>query len=120
VRWPAADSNFNYEWADICGYPTNEDGQPLVVLEAMAADLPIGASRLSGIPDTIPLLVKPADSVAFASAAHSLIADTTLRLRLGAAARERFLVHYTLHAYLRRFADVFGEVLRLDGEPSAA
>jgi hypothetical protein len=58
--------------------------------------------------------------VAFASAAHSLIADTTLRLRLGAAARERFLVHYTLHAYLRRFADVFGEVLRLDGEPSAA
>jgi glycosyltransferase involved in cell wall biosynthesis len=103
-----------YEWADAFSYPSENDGQPLVVIEAMAAGLPIVASTYGGIPDTTDaaaVLVPPRDEVALGEALALLVHRPELRRQLGDAARERFTARYTLDAYQERFAAVFGELL---------
>jgi glycosyltransferase involved in cell wall biosynthesis len=65
-------------------------------MEAMAAGLPVVASRLSGIPELVTdgvsgLLVPPADPVALADALQRLAGDPELRARLGDAGRATVL-----------------------------
>ena len=111
-----------FEWADAFAYPTENDGQPLVVLEAMAAGLPIVASTFGGVPDTVAaagVLVEPGDDAALAAALRRLIEEPDLRERLGSAARRRFLDRYTPEAFQRRFEALFADLLerapRADG-----
>ena len=68
------------------------EGIPVVLMEAMAAGLPVVASRLSGIPELVTdevsgLLVPPGDDAALADALARLAADPDLRRTLGAAGR---------------------------------
>jgi colanic acid/amylovoran biosynthesis glycosyltransferase len=68
------------------------EGIPVVLMEAMAAGLPVVASRLSGIPELVThevsgLLVPPGDDAALAEALARLAADPDLRHTLGAAGR---------------------------------
>ncbi len=103
-----------YEAADVFAYPSENDGQPLVILEAMAAGLPIVASTYGGIPETVAetaLLVPPGDEVRLAEALRSLIETPALREDLSEAVRQRFLSRYTLEAYQQRFEEVFVELL---------
>ena len=70
----------------------DRDGIPNVLLEAMATELPVVATAVSGIPEVVVhedngLLVPPQDAPALARAMHGLIADAALRARLGASAR---------------------------------
>lgn len=71
------------------------EGQPLVILEAMASGVAIVATRHAGIPETVrdgkeALLVPPANSEAIGSALERIAADANLRSSLGRAARERY------------------------------
>lgn len=103
-----------YEWADAFAYPTENDGQPLVVIEAMAAGLPIVASTFGGIPETVrdtASLVPPGESQAVAQALRKLLERPAQRRELGEAARKRFLAHYTPEPYRRRVVELFGEAL---------
>ncbi len=84
-------------WADLFVFPTSyrNEGQPLVVLEAMAASLAIVATDYRGIPDTVrdgreALLVEPGDVAALAAGLERLAGEPDLRARLGAAARARY------------------------------
>lgn len=85
--------------ADIFVFPTLADTFPLVVLEAMAAGLPVVASRVGGIPHQIGsehgLLVEPGDPAALAAALDALIADPARAARLGAAGRARAQAEFT-------------------------
>jgi glycosyltransferase involved in cell wall biosynthesis len=68
------------------------EGIPVVLMEAMAAGLPVVASRLSGIPELVTdgvsgILVPPGDPSAVADALMRLAADPELRRGLGAAGR---------------------------------
>jgi len=112
-----------FEWADAFGYPTNDDGQPLVVLEAMAAALPIVASPVGGVEETVgrtAVLVAPGDDRALATALRSLIEQPERRFEFGGAARARFLDRYTPDAFQVRFAGLFTEMLRLEHDACAA
>ncbi|MEX1171247.1 MAG: glycosyltransferase [Chloroflexota bacterium] len=69
------------------------EGIPVVLMEAMAAGLPVVASRLSGIPELVAdgvtgILVPPADPVALADALAELARDPERRRRYGDAGRE--------------------------------
>jgi glycosyltransferase involved in cell wall biosynthesis len=72
------------------------EGIPVVLMEAMAAGLPVVASRLSGIPELVTdgvsgLLVPPGDPTALADALQRLAGDADLRSRLGDEGRATVL-----------------------------
>ena len=80
--------------AQIFVLPSYLEGQPLALLEAMAAGLAVVATRVGANPDVIRdgvdgLLVEPGDPVALAAAIARLLTDPSLRSRLGTAARAR-------------------------------
>jgi glycosyltransferase involved in cell wall biosynthesis len=74
--------------------PSTYEGMPLVILEAMAAGLPVVASRVSGIPEVVVdgetgWLVPPEDPEALAAALAELFADPEAARRRGAAGKRR-------------------------------
>jgi glycosyltransferase involved in cell wall biosynthesis len=92
-----------------------EESLPLAILEAMAAGLPVVATRVGGIPECVRhgetgLLVPPDDRTALAAAIAALLNDGELRRTFGAAAqrciRERFSPESQTAAIERVFSDV--------------
>jgi glycosyltransferase involved in cell wall biosynthesis len=83
-----------YAQADIFALPTYGDCLPLVLVEAMAAGLPVVATPIAGVPEVVEpgrtgYLVQPGDVANLRSALMTLIASPALRHRLGRAARVR-------------------------------
>jgi glycosyltransferase involved in cell wall biosynthesis len=78
-----------YERAAVVCVPSRREGYGAVAREAMAYGRPVVASRVGGLADTGAVLVEAGDVAALRSAIERLLADAELRLRLGAAARER-------------------------------
>jgi glycosyltransferase involved in cell wall biosynthesis len=79
--------------SDLFAFPSRMEASPNAVIEAMAAALPIVASRTGGIPELIAhertgLLVPPGDERALAAALLRLIDRPDLAARLGAGARQ--------------------------------
>jgi glycosyltransferase involved in cell wall biosynthesis len=74
--------------------PSTYEGMPLVVLEAMAAAVPVVASRVSGIPEVVldgetGWLVPPEDPPSLARTLEELRRDRAEAARRGAAGRAR-------------------------------
>jgi colanic acid/amylovoran biosynthesis glycosyltransferase len=83
------------------------EGLPNVVLEAMAAGVPVIASRHAGIPEAVMheetgLLVPSGDPEALAAALRRLIVAPELRRRLGSRAREIAAERFSAIAQSRR------------------
>lgn len=86
----------------LASYPSADgkrEGMPNVLIEAMAAGLPVVATRLTGIPELVDdgvtgLLVDPADAAGLADALERLCADPMLRLAMGRAGRQRAISEY--------------------------
>jgi glycosyltransferase involved in cell wall biosynthesis len=76
-----------YASADVFALPSTFDNSPNVLLEAMACELPVVATRVGGVPRYVTdrengLLVEPGQPAALASALASLLDDAALRTRL--------------------------------------
>jgi len=92
------------------------EGRPNVVLEAMAAGLPVVASRIDGVTELVEdnvtgLLFEAGDLAGLAKRLRRLAEDEALRRRLGAAGRQSIVDRgltweRTAEAYLRLFRDV--------------
>lgn len=78
--------------ADLFLLPSNYEGIPMTIIEAMGTGLPIVATAVGGVPDMlengIDGLVVPCEEEAVADACASLIQNEALRERLGRAARQ--------------------------------
>jgi glycosyltransferase involved in cell wall biosynthesis len=88
------------------------EGLPVVLIEAMAAGVPVVASHLSGIPELVEnevtgLTVPPGDPAAIADALARLLADRPLRQRLARAGRERIETEYDLDRNAARLVGLF-------------
>lgn len=106
--------------------PSHEEGLPNAVLEAMAAGVPMIASRVGGVPELIEdgisgLMVPPAEPQALAGAIARLAGDPELRRRMGAAARQR-AEEYSWPACARAHLELYEQCgARLGGgEPEAS
>lgn len=83
-----------YASAELFVFPTRGDCLPMAIMEALAAGLPVVASRIGAIPEQVVegengLLVPPGHPEALADAAERLLCDESTRLRMGEASRDR-------------------------------
>jgi glycosyltransferase involved in cell wall biosynthesis len=86
---------------------------PYAVSEAMAAGVPVLASRMGGLPEMVgpDATVDPRDTGAWAEALSRLWSDPDLRRREGEAALERARNRFSAEAYYERLMTTYGAVL---------
>ncbi len=85
--------------ADIFVLPSFAEGVPVVLMEAMAAELPVVTTNIAGVPELVAdnesgLLVAPTDVDGLANAVIRLAADPALRAQLGSAGRKKVLSEF--------------------------
>lgn len=90
-----------YQFADIMALPSFAEGLPVVLMEAMAMEVPCIASCINGVPELIRhgvdgLLIAPSDVDQLAQTLELLVDDPDFRRKLGRAGRERILDKYLL------------------------
>jgi len=100
---------------DIFVLPSLNEGMGRVLVEAMAAGLPIVASRVGGIPDLVKdgengLLVPPADTSALEKAISSLLHDGARRKRMGKAGK-KMCGPYSAEAMVEQIDVLYTELL---------
>jgi glycosyltransferase involved in cell wall biosynthesis len=114
-----------YRAADVFVLPSLREGLPNALLEAMASGLACVASRLPGVTDALiedgrtGVLVPPGDATAVGESLAVLLADATLRRRLGTAARRSVEAGYTLERAAARHLEVYRTLIGL-GDPVSA
>ena len=101
--------------ADLFVLPSERDALPTVLLEAMAASLPVVATPVGGIPEIVEdgesgVLVAPGDAAALAAALRGLAGDPATRRRLGASGQRRVHERFTLDAWVARLEAVYRRV----------
>jgi len=101
-----------YRNADVFALASFAEGIPVVLMEAMAMEIPCVSTRVAGIPELIEdgvdgLLVAPSDVQGMAAAIGRLIDSPELREALGPAGRRRVQQDYELSKSIDRLADVF-------------
>ena len=99
-----------YADSDLFILPTAADASPHVVLEAMAAGLPVVSTRVGAIPEMVEdgetgLLTVPGDADAVRAAIERLL-DPALRMRMGVAGHARAAEHFDADRNARRVLDV--------------
>jgi len=114
VRWlgPRGDVPDILAAADIGVLASHEEGFPNAVIEAMAAGLPVVATRTGGIPDAVDdgttgLLVAPHDPVSLLSALAAVGADLVLRGAMGAAGRARATAEFNAQICAAAYARLY-------------
>jgi colanic acid/amylovoran biosynthesis glycosyltransferase len=90
-----------YARADVFCLPSFAEGLPTVLMEAMAAGLPVVATNVNGTAELVEdgvsgRVVAPARADLLADALEPLLGDPRLRERIGRAARERVEQSYVL------------------------
>jgi glycosyltransferase involved in cell wall biosynthesis len=101
---------------DIWVMSSVSEGLPVALLEAMAARLPIVATRVGGIPDAVrdgeqARLVPPADPESLAGAIADLLANPPEAIRLAHAARERAEREFGIKSVATRIEGLYREEL---------
>lgn len=101
-----------YEAADLFALASFAEGIPVVLMEAMAMEIPCVATMITGIPELIRngqdgLLVPASDDAAMAHAIRLLMDDFEVRRTLGKAGRERVAQFYNLDVNIPRLERIF-------------
>ncbi len=105
-----------YQQADAFAIASFAEGIPVVLMEAMAMEIPCIATRVMGIPELIEdgengLLVAPSDVRGLGDALCRLMDDSGFAGRLGRAGRMRILQAYELNSSSDRLAALFHQRL---------
>src|SRR6266576_2529235 len=110
------DLNPYFAIADVFVLPSHSEGSPNVLLEAMAAGVPVVATAVGGVPELASngrdaLLVKGNDLAGLACAVARLLQDPGLRDRLVSSALQ-IVSRKTPEAYFQSIVSVFNGVLQ--------
>jgi glycosyltransferase involved in cell wall biosynthesis len=107
-------------WA-VFALPSMDEGLPIVVLEAMAASLPVVTTHCGGLPEVVEegrtgWLVPPNDSAALAERLRALLLDSDQRRAMGSAGRTRVQERFSLTRMVAEIAQIYDETI--EGEKS--
>lgn len=111
-----------YAAADVFVLPSHSEGSPNVLLEAMAASLPIVATAVGGVPEMVEnnetaLLVPPNDPPSIAGAIVLLLTDKELAQRLTTNAAALVDTRYTPENYVRSVVQIYRDVIDARQKP---
>jgi glycosyltransferase involved in cell wall biosynthesis len=109
-----------YAAADVFCLPTFAEGLPIVLMEAMATELPVVTTPVAGIPELVEdrvtgRIVAPADAEGLADALEELARDPKLARRLGAAGRQKVLEDFDIRDAATELERLFAP---LSGDPA--
>ncbi len=101
---------------DLFVLPSRNEGFPVTIMEAMLAGIPVIATDVGGVRESVDdsvtgLVVPPEDPAALAAAIQRLIDDPSLRDRMGGEARRRGVRRFTVDATVDSYLDLYREVL---------
>ncbi len=113
-----------YRSADIFVLPSFAEGVPVVLMEAMAMEIPCVASRVNGVPELIRdqqdgLLTPPSDEEALAEALIRLMDSPELRRTLAVSGRRQVEERYNLQRNVARLSEIFAARLGVSLPASA-
>jgi colanic acid/amylovoran biosynthesis glycosyltransferase len=102
----------------------DRDGIPVVLMEAMAMEIPTISTYVSGIPELIEdgqsgLLVEEKDSAALADAMQRLLKDDELGQRLGKNGRHKVIQEFNIHENVAQLVTLFEKYLNTDDSSSS-
>jgi len=102
-----------YMRADVLALTSDWEGTPNAVLEAMAAGLPVVATRVGGVPEVVQagetgFLVEPDDTEAFTESLLGLINNPQLRTEMGKRARRYVEANHSPDRLLESLASIYG------------
>jgi glycosyltransferase involved in cell wall biosynthesis len=114
-----------YARTDIFCMASFAEGIPVVLMEAMAMEIPCVATCITGIPELIRdrvegLLVPASDVIGLAAALSELIDNPELRERLGRAGRYRVMECYDLTSNTKALAEIFAANVKPLAKASSA
>jgi glycosyltransferase involved in cell wall biosynthesis len=103
-----------YRESSVFVFPSEREGSPTVVQEAMSAGLAVVAADAAGTPEVVGdagILVSPKDPAGIADALVRLANNPALVQELAERARERVREEFDWRDLARRYVDLYGEVL---------
>nr|WP_227754538.1 glycosyltransferase family 4 protein [Stagnihabitans tardus] len=98
--------------ADMLVLPSFAEGLPVVLMEALAARVPVIATQVAGVSELVRdgvsgLIVAPGDVAGLAVAMDRLLSDPDLRARMGAAGRAKVEAEHDIQAEAAWLAELF-------------
>jgi glycosyltransferase involved in cell wall biosynthesis len=109
-----------YAAFDALVLPSGNEGTPVSVIEALAAELPVVATRVGGVPDVVQdgedgFLVEAGATDDLADRLARLARDPELRARMGKHGRERVLPRYAVERLVEDVDELYRSLLSAAG-----
>jgi glycosyltransferase involved in cell wall biosynthesis len=104
--------------ADVVALSSENEGLPLVALEAMLLERPVVSTDAGSVSEAVVdgetgFVVPVGDTHALASALRRLIDDPDLRRAMGVRGRERALGHFSAERMAASFEALYSEIARV-------
>jgi glycosyltransferase involved in cell wall biosynthesis len=104
-----------YSAADVFAAPSLADNLPYTVLEAMASEVPVVASRVGGIPEQVVdqetgLLFTPGSWQELGSALNTLLATPAKAAAMGRAGRRRVEEVFAMEPFVREYEQLYASL----------
>jgi len=101
-----------FQDADVFILPSYNEGIPVSILEAMAAELPVISTTIGGIPDAVEdgitgFLIAPGDLTAMADKILNLLENQSLRMEMGARSLEKIRRTFSVERVISRLLTIY-------------
>ena len=102
---------------DVVQLTSRMEANPVSILEAMAAEKPVVATRVGSVPETVRdgvtgLLVPPGEAESIAAATVELLTEPHRAGAMGRAGREEVIAHWSVQRMVEGYEDMIAEIYR--------